>query len=82
MRPQHLIYNSRNSFGLLAFYIHKTLCIIYNSRNSFGLLARIFVRAAYYLIYNSRNSFGLLAPEKNDLPLRIGSTIVEIRLAY
>ena len=36
------IYNSRNSFGLLA--VLPRLCIyilIYNSRNSFGLLAEL-----------------------------------------
>ena len=35
------IYNSRNSFGLLAQQMaHRAPDEIYNSRNSFGLLAR------------------------------------------
>ena len=35
-----LIYNSRNSFGLLAHVSYRhAVSPIYNSRNSFGLLA-------------------------------------------
>ena len=55
------IYNSRNSFGLLANEsVIPYRLAIYNSRNSFGLLAYIWLNL-WDLIYNSRNSFGLLA---------------------
>ena len=37
-----LIYNSRNSFGLLAATsVTNEFNVIYNSRNSFGLLAYV-----------------------------------------
>ena len=58
-----LIYNSRNSFGLLARR-SRDVCVdtIYNSRNSFGLLASLWSYSfMLFKIYNSRNSFGLLA---------------------
>ena len=40
-----MIYNSRNSFGLLAVRLSENGCKIYNSRNSFGLLAFVGVDA-------------------------------------
>ena len=57
-----IIYNSRNSFGLLARLPKiNTLYPIYNSRISLGLLARLPKINTLYPIYNSRNSLGLLA---------------------
>ena len=79
---QLLIYNSRNSFSLLA---EAEGCkgpeVIYNSRNSFSLLARAARPTCRSSIYNSRNSFSLLA-YLTMCNNKLKSTIVEIHLAY
>ena len=42
------IYNSRNSFGLLAYNAMLRTLEIYNSRNSFGLLAHLEIETGQF----------------------------------
>ena len=56
------IYDSRNYYGIIAFY-HKgnKNSIIYDSRNYYGIIARYMKFYYSFGIYDSRNYYGIIA---------------------
>ena len=62
-----LIYNSRNSFGLLAWPLQSTCTLqIYNSRNSFGLLARSCATNMFSCYLQQQKFVWLISRKKRD----------------